>query len=73
MEANVIGIQSGISKKGNNYTIIHYTCESENVNGLRANNSFLPHYINAAMFKIGHSYDLQFLDGKIAMAQELNH
>lgn len=73
MEAKVIGIQSGISKKGNNYTIIHYTSQSDNVNGLRASNSFLPQYIDAAMFKVGKSYDLQFLDGKIAMAQELNH
>lgn len=71
MEATVVGIQSGISKKGNNYTIVHYTCQSDSVDGLRAGNSFLPEYIDSKMFHLGKVYDLQFLQGQIAMATEV--
>lgn len=71
MLATVVGVQSGVSKKGNKYTIVHYTCESNNVNGLRAGNSFVPEYIDAGVFQIGKQVELQFLAGQIAMAQEV--
>lgn len=65
MRVTVVGIQKGVSKKGNNFCLVHYLAESDKVKGHIANNCFVPAYIDADTFELNQEYRFEFVNGSL--------